>query len=167
MKDEIKEDMNANRKDDQEKAHADQEHVQKMIRTNQQRMEAKMREIIEPQFGSLAVKLDAWRKEMQADREARKTTDLKANPEETESKEENREVPKQRAMATPFRGPEQETQGPESCCRAKWRAKGTDPEEVSCCLQEGVPSCSSGTEQGKCLQENLDRTRNCLQSAGR
>jgi hypothetical protein len=42
MKDEIKDDTNANRKADKEKAHADLEHMQKMIRTNQERMEAKM-----------------------------------------------------------------------------------------------------------------------------
>jgi hypothetical protein len=53
-------------------------------------------------------------------------------------------------------------QGPASSCRAKWRAKGTDPkglwipEDVGCCLQEGVLPCSSGMAQGKRLQENLD-----------
>jgi hypothetical protein len=30
-------------------------------------MDAKMKEIMETQFGSLTAKLDAWRKEMQAD----------------------------------------------------------------------------------------------------
>jgi hypothetical protein len=48
-------------------------------------MEAKMKEIMETQYGSLASKLDAWRKEMHSDREARKHTDLKANPEVMES----------------------------------------------------------------------------------
>jgi hypothetical protein len=41
------------------------------------------------------------------------------------------------------------------------RAKGIEPrrwwipEEVGCCLQKGVLSCSSGTAQEKLLQENL------------
>jgi hypothetical protein len=39
---------------------------------------------MEIQFASLAAKLDGWRKEMQADREASRITDLKANPEEVE-----------------------------------------------------------------------------------
>jgi hypothetical protein len=50
------------------------------------------------QFGSLAVKLDAWQRDMQVEREARKSTDLKANPEEMESEEEHREVAKDRAV---------------------------------------------------------------------
>jgi hypothetical protein len=49
------------------------------------------------QFCSLTAKLDGWRKEMQADREASRTTDLKANPEEMESGTEHREVPKEEA----------------------------------------------------------------------
>jgi hypothetical protein len=40
---------------------------------------------METEFASLAAKLDVWWKEMQAYREASKTTDLKANPEEMES----------------------------------------------------------------------------------
>jgi hypothetical protein len=42
------------------------------------------------------------------------------------------------------------------------RAKRTDPrrlwilEEAGCCLQEGVPLCSSGTVQEKHLQDNSD-----------
>jgi hypothetical protein len=67
-------------------------------------MEAKMKEIMETQFGSVATKLDAWWKEMQADRDARKTTDLKANPEEMESEAEHREVPKERATVKPISG---------------------------------------------------------------
>jgi hypothetical protein len=49
---------------------------------------------METQFGSLAAKLDGWRKQMQADQEAGKTTDLKVNPEEMESEAEYWEVPK-------------------------------------------------------------------------
>jgi hypothetical protein len=37
-------------------------------------------EIMEAQFGSLAAELDAWREEMKADQEARKTTNSEANP---------------------------------------------------------------------------------------
>jgi hypothetical protein len=47
---------------------------------------------METQFGSLAAKLDGWLKEMQAEREASKTTVLKVNPEEMESESKNREV---------------------------------------------------------------------------
>jgi hypothetical protein len=36
--------------------------------------------IMETQFGSIATKLDGLWKQMQADREASKTTDWKANP---------------------------------------------------------------------------------------
>jgi hypothetical protein len=44
-----------------------------------------IKEIMEIQFASLTAKLDGCRKQMQADQEASKTTDLKANPEEMES----------------------------------------------------------------------------------
>jgi hypothetical protein len=49
--------------------------------------------------------------------------------------------------------------GPEASCREMWRAKGNNlrklwiPEEVGCCLQEGVPSCSSGTVQGNIFRK--------------
>jgi hypothetical protein len=59
---------------------------------------------METQYGSLAAKLEAWGKEMQADQEAKKTTDLKANPDEMESKEEHQEVPKERAAVKPGGG---------------------------------------------------------------
>jgi hypothetical protein len=49
-----------------------------------------IKEIMESQFASPAAKLDGWRKEIQADREASKTTDLKANPEDTEPESEHR-----------------------------------------------------------------------------
>jgi hypothetical protein len=41
---------------------------------------------------------------MQADRETRKTTDLKANPEEMESEAEHYEVPKECAVVKPVGG---------------------------------------------------------------
>jgi cell division protein FtsX len=56
----------------------DRDEIKQEIRAGQEHI----KEIMETQFASLAAKLDGWRKEMQADREARKTTDLKANPEE-------------------------------------------------------------------------------------
>jgi hypothetical protein len=55
-------------------------------------------------FCSLSAKLDAWRKEVQANREARKAMDLKANPEEMESESEHREVPKEDAVVKPVKG---------------------------------------------------------------
>jgi hypothetical protein len=45
--------------------------------------------MMEIQFASLVTKLDGWRKEMQADREASKTTNFKANCEEMESELEH------------------------------------------------------------------------------
>jgi hypothetical protein len=47
--------------------------------------EEHIKEIMETQFASLAIELDGWQNEMQADQEASKTMDLKANPEEMES----------------------------------------------------------------------------------
>jgi hypothetical protein len=63
-----------------------------------------IKEIMETRFGSLAAKLDAWRKELQADREARKTTDLKENPEDMESEAEHQEDSKERATVKPVGG---------------------------------------------------------------
>jgi hypothetical protein len=63
-----------------------------------------VKEIMEIQSGSLAAKLDGCRKLMQADREARKTTDLKADPEEMETETEQWEVPKDRAAVKPVGG---------------------------------------------------------------
>jgi hypothetical protein len=57
---------------------------------------------------------------------------------------------------------EEAAQGLASSSRATWRANGTDLrrvwilEEVCHCLQEGVPSCSSGTVRRKHPQENSD-----------
>jgi hypothetical protein len=48
--------------------------------------------------------MDGWRKEMQADREASKTTYLKVNPEEMESESEHREVPKEDSMMKLVKG---------------------------------------------------------------
>jgi hypothetical protein len=59
----------------------DRDETQQEIRTGQEHI----KEIMGTQFASLAVKLDGWRKEMQADRGASKTTDLKANPEEMDA----------------------------------------------------------------------------------
>jgi hypothetical protein len=62
------------------------------------------KEIMETQFASLAVKLDGWQKEMQADQEVSNTTGLKASPEEMESESEHWEVPKKRAVVKPVGG---------------------------------------------------------------
>jgi hypothetical protein len=43
-----------------------------------------------------------------------------------------------------FGNKEEVAEGPASSCRATQRAKRTDPREVGCRLQEGVPPCSSG-----------------------
>jgi hypothetical protein len=59
---------------------------------------------METQFGSLTEKLDAWRKKMQDDEEASKTTDFKANPEEGESEGEHREVSKEYATVETSKG---------------------------------------------------------------
>jgi hypothetical protein len=64
----------------------DRDEMKQEIRADQENI----KEIMETQFASLAAKLDGWGKEMQADREASKTTDLKANPEEMESESEYR-----------------------------------------------------------------------------
>jgi hypothetical protein len=139
-----KEDVNANRK-------ADREHMQE-IRTNPERMEAKMKETMETQLGSLAAKVDAWRKEMQVDREARKTTDLKANP-------ASKGGPQGTCCGETCRRTEEAAEMPESRCRAPRAAKGTDPrrlrisEEVRYRLQEGVPPCKSGMAQEEQCEE--------------
>jgi hypothetical protein len=71
-----------------------------------------------------------------------------------------------------FRSNEETAQGPASSCRTTQRAEGTDPrrlwipEEVGCCLQKGVPLCSSGTVQEKPLQGNCG-PRKELAAAGR
>jgi hypothetical protein len=63
-----------------------------------------MKEIMETEFGSLATKLDAWRGELRADREAWKTTELKANPEEMQFEAGHREVHKEEAAMKRHRG---------------------------------------------------------------
>jgi hypothetical protein len=66
---------------------------------------------MESQFAALAVKLDGWRYQMQTDREASKTTDLKANPEEMKSESEHRKVPKEDAVGKPVKGPKKRHRG--------------------------------------------------------
>jgi hypothetical protein len=79
---------------------------------------------------------------------------------------EHREVPTEEATVKLSRNNEETAQGPESSCRATWRAKGIDPrrlwipEEVGCHLQEG------GTVRVKCLQENCGLQKE-LAAAGR
>jgi hypothetical protein len=63
-----------------------------------------MKEIMETQFSSLAVKLVGWQKPMQTNQEVTKTTDLKANPEDVESQAEHWEVPKEHDAVKPVRG---------------------------------------------------------------
>jgi hypothetical protein len=81
-----------------------------------------------------------------------RATDLKAKREEMESESKHPEETNERM--------EEAAQGPASSCKATRRAEGTIPrslsipEEVGCRLQEGIPSCSNGTAQGKVLQEN-------------
>jgi hypothetical protein len=58
----------------------------------------------EAQFGSLAADLDAWLEEMKPEREARKTTDLEANPEEMRSEAEHQEVRMEVAVVKPVGG---------------------------------------------------------------
>jgi hypothetical protein len=70
----------------------DRDEMKQEIRAGQEHI----KETMEMQFGSLAAKLDGWRKQIQVDREASKTIDLQAIPEETESKAEQWEVPKKR-----------------------------------------------------------------------
>jgi hypothetical protein len=83
------------------------------------------------------------------------------NPEDMESEEEYRVGPYGRGRSEILGSNDKVALGPASSCRATWRAKGTDKRrlwipEVGCRLQEGVPSCSSGTAQEKRLQENSD-----------
>jgi hypothetical protein len=72
------------------------------------------------------------------------------------------EGPYGRGRSEVLRNNEEAAQGLASSCKAMQRAKGTDTrriwilEEFGRCLQEGDPSCSSGTVQEKRLQENSD-----------
>jgi hypothetical protein len=81
------------------------------------------------------------------------------NPEDMESEVELREVPTKEATMKSS-GPMKKWHGPASSCRVMQRAEETDPrrlwtlEEVSCHLQEGVLSCSSGMAQEMRLQGN-------------
>jgi hypothetical protein len=78
----------------------DRDEIKQEIRVGQEHI----KEIMETQFRSVAAKLDGCRKQMQADREASKTTDLKANREEMKSEAEHWEVPKEHALVKPVRG---------------------------------------------------------------
>jgi hypothetical protein len=100
--------MMANRKDDQERMESQIGSLVSIMeadrKTNKSKMKQEIRvgqehikEIMETQFASLATKLDGWRKETLADREASKTMDLKANPEDMKSEMEHWEVPTEEA----------------------------------------------------------------------
>jgi hypothetical protein len=113
--------------------------------------------------------MNAWLEETTADREVTEDNPEKVetNPEMIQSKVEHREVPMEEATVISF-GTLKKRHKVWSC-RVTRRAKGTDQrrvwilEEVGCCLQEGVPSCSSGTVQGKCIQKNSDLKKLVIQ----
>jgi Fe2+ transport system protein B len=109
------EQMMANRETDQERMErqigslvsimeaarkTDRDEMKQEISAHQEHIKGMM----ETQFASLATKLDSWRKDMQANQEASKTIDLKANPEEMESKSEHQEIPKEHATVKPVGG---------------------------------------------------------------
>jgi hypothetical protein len=71
---------------------------------------------------------------------------MEANSMEMKSIVVHEEFSKEDAAVKPVRGQEV-VQGRESGCRTPPGTKGMVPEEVGCCLQEGVPLCKSGMAQ--------------------
>jgi hypothetical protein len=120
---------------------------------------ARMEAEINANHKRMMAKLRTWREERKTDREARKTTDLKRNQWYL-SRNIGRSLG--RCRGETGQRTEDAALGPEASCKATRRAKGTDTrrlwirDEVGCLLQEGVLSCSSGTAQEKCPQENSD-----------
>jgi gamma-glutamyl phosphate reductase len=118
--------MNANMKSILEKMDADLEER----RAGTKDIQAKTKALRDQR---MEANMDALQKEMQVDREARKTMDSKANPEEMESEADHREVPTEE-VTVKFSGTTKKRHGlassVASSCRATRRAKGTDPRRL-------------------------------------
>jgi hypothetical protein len=149
------------------------EMMEEMMNANQAKTKANLKEIreeIKSGQAEMSLIVNAWITNMRGDRKETMFCQVmteacldskELNPEDIKSKVEHWEVPMEDAAVKSL-GAMKKQHGLASNCRAMWRAKGTGlrklwiPEEVCCCLQEGAPLCSSGTAQGKRLQEISD-----------